>query len=208
MTTMVMLCLAGACWCWPERRWVLYRVVDMPVRNREPRWLGAATRPDDPFAVAATLDLLAVCLRAGLPVAVSVRVAAQSAPTGVARPLAAAAELLSLGADPQQAWAPASTSRPDRRWWRRRRNGSAVTCFDELATLARRSARAGSALSQGVTDLAGTVRRRANDDALARAERAGVMISGPLGLCFLPAFVCLGIVPVVVGLAAQTLGGI
>jgi hypothetical protein len=141
-------------------------------------------------------------------VAVSVRVAAQSAPTGVARPLAAAAELLSLGADPQQAWAPASTSRPDRRWWRRRRNGSAVTCFDELATLARRSARAGSALSQGVTDLAGTVRRRANDDALARAERAGVMISGPLGLCFLPAFVCLGIVPVVVGLAAQTLGGI
>jgi hypothetical protein len=30
-----------------------------------------------------------------------------------------------------------------------------------------------------------------------------VLITAPLGLCFLPAFVCLGIVPVVVGLAGQ-----
>lgn len=34
------------------------------------------------------------------------------------------------------------------------------------------------------------------------------MVSGPLGLCFLPAFICLGIVPVVIGLATRTLGGI
>jgi hypothetical protein len=30
-----------------------------------------------------------------------------------------------------------------------------------------------------------------------------VLIAGPLGLCFLPAFVCLGIVPVIVGLAGD-----
>jgi pilus assembly protein TadC len=35
------------------------------------------------------------------------------------------------------------------------------------------------------------------------AQRAGVLITVPLGLCFLPAFVCLGIVPVIAGLAKQ-----
>ena len=40
----------------------------------------------------------------------------------------------------------------------------------------------------------------------AEIDRAGVLVSGPLGLCFLPAFVCLGIVPVVVGLARDVLG--
>jgi pilus assembly protein TadC len=41
---------------------------------------------------------------------------------------------------------------------------------------------------------------------VAAAERAGVLIAGPLGLCFLPAFVCLGIVPVVAGLAGEVFG--
>ena len=58
----------------------------------------------------------------------------------------------------------------------------------------------------GLTELAETIRDRARDDALERSERAGVAISGPLGLCFLPAFVCLGIVPVVIGLAGGVLG--
>ncbi|HTY29142.1 MAG TPA: type II secretion system F family protein, partial [Mycobacterium sp.] len=33
-------------------------------------------------------------------------------------------------------------------------------------------------------------------------------IAGPLGLCFLPAFVCLGIVPVVAGLADDVFGSV
>ena len=41
--------------------------------------------------------------------------------------------------------------------------------------------------------------------AAAAAERARVLIAGPFGLCFLPAFVCLGIVPVVAGLAGDVL---
>ncbi|CKN25284.1 alanine rich membrane protein [Mycobacterium tuberculosis] len=41
--------------------------------------------------------------------------------------------------------------------------------------------------------------------AAAAAERAGVLIAGPLGLCFLPAFLCVGIVPLVVGLAGDVL---
>ena len=65
--------------------------------------------------------------------------------------------------------------------------------------------------------LLGLRRRRLFQDALdlveasglrhaAAADRAGVLIAGPLGLCFLPAFVCLGIVPVVAGLAGDIFG--
>ena len=89
-----------------------------------------------------------------------------------------------------------------------RRKSSDTDYFEQLSMLARRSARAGSALSAQVGELAAETRRRAHDEALARAERAGVLVSGPLGLCFLPAFVCLGIVPVVIGLAGSTLSGL
>ena len=34
-------------------------------------------------------------------------------------------------------------------------------------------------------------------------RRAGVWVLAPLGLCFLPAFVCLGVVPLVLGIAGQ-----
>jgi pilus assembly protein TadC len=71
--------------------------------------------------------------------------------------------------------------------------------------LARRSAASGSALAEGVSDLATQLRDDAADGARAAAERASVLIAGPLGLCYLPAFVCLGIVPVVAGLAGDVL---
>jgi pilus assembly protein TadC len=75
-----------------------------------------------------------------------------------------------------------------------------------LVRLARRSAASGSALASGVAELAEQSRQDAVHTATAAAERAGVLIAGPLGLCFLPAFVCLGIVPVVAGLAGQIFG--
>ncbi|MCV7088745.1 type II secretion system F family protein, partial [Mycobacterium interjectum] len=77
--------------------------------------------------------------------------------------------------------------------------------IDALLRLARRSASSGSALARGVAELADQSRQDAAHAATAAAERAGVLIAGPLGLCFLPAFVCLGIVPVVAGLAGDVL---
>ena len=73
--------------------------------------------------------------------------------------------------------------------------------------MAARSVRSGACLADAVSELAGQCRAAVEDAAAARAERAGVLIGGPLGLCFLPAFVCLGIVPVVIGLATRVLGG-
>ena len=201
--------VAAACVVWPGSRWLLYRVVAPPERRSgEARWLGVPRNGDDPFAIAAALDLFAVGLRAGLPVAAAARSVAGTAPPSLAQPLTATAELLELGADPERAWAARRDPESRRRGSRRHENGTTAASFDALALLARRSARAGSALSAGVAELAADARRRAHDDALARAERAGVMVSGPLGLCFLPAFICLGIVPVVIGLAETTLGGI
>ncbi len=76
---------------------------------------------------------------------------------------------------------------------------------EALLRLARRSAASGAALAQGVAELAAQSRHDAADSAGAAAERASVLIAGPLGLCYLPAFLCLGIVPVVAGLAGDVL---
>lgn len=152
-------------------------------------FLRRARRPPtaDPLTVAATWDLLAACLRAGLPVPTAIRAVAGELPAGAAEALRGSAELLGLGADPEKAWAPA-TNCPD---------------TAALARGARRAAQSGTALADLATDLAVTIRANAADAAEATAQRAGVLITAPLVLCFLPAFVCLGIVPVIAGLAER-----
>jgi pilus assembly protein TadC len=149
----------------------------------------------DPLAVASSLDVLAVCLTAGMAVSTAAAATAASSPPKLARVLRRTAELLALGADPAVAW----STPPDLP------EGSVDAQTDALLRLARRSASSGSALADGVADLADQSRDAAAHAATAAAERAGVLIAGPLGLCFLPAFVCLGIVPVVAGLAADVL---
>lgn len=197
---MMLAALAGALWVWPSSRWSLHRVIAMPsarsgVRHR--LWPRAAR--DDHFATAATIDLFAVCLRAGLPTPTALVIAAASAPSPLAERLSRTAELLELGADAEQAWGPSVGTVSGE-------SGLAAETFERMSALSRRSARAGSVVSDGLVELAEQTRRRAHDAATAAAERAGVAISGPLGLSFLPAFVCLGIVPVVVGLAGGILG--
>ena len=71
--------------------------------------------------------------------------------------------------------------------------------------MARRSAASGVALALGIEDLAVQLRGEAANAATGKAERASVLIAGPLGLCYLPAFLCLGIVPVIAGLAGDVL---
>ncbi|MGQ4619110.1 type II secretion system F family protein [Nocardia sp. R7R-8] len=157
-----------------------------------------ANRATDPLAVASVLDLLAACLRAGLPMAGAARAVAQEAPEPLGQALRRAADLLALGADAATAWqqvAQDANGRPG------------VEEIESLARMARRSARSGSSLAAAVTELAEQRRAAVEDIAAAKAERAGVLIGGPLGLCFLPAFVCLGIVPVVIGLAGRVLDG-
>ena len=162
-------------------------------RDARPRRLGPAT--SDPLAAAASFDVLAACLMSGMAVSTAASATAASAPPGLARLLTRAADLLALGADPATAWSnpgsPAGAVQDE--------HGEA------LLRLARRSAASGTALAQGLTELAEQSRHDAAEPARAAAERASVLIAGPLGLCYLPAFLCLGIVPVVAGLAGDLL---
>jgi pilus assembly protein TadC len=101
------------------------------------------------------------------------------------------AGLLALGADPTAAWAGARST-------------------PELAAFARaagRSAGTGAALARSARTEGTRLRAALTDAAEARAQRAAVLITAPLGLCFLPAFLVLGIVPVVLGLADDALRG-
>jgi pilus assembly protein TadC len=148
-----------------------------------------ATTEADALRLAASWDLLAACLRSGMPVVTAIRAVAVGMPNTAGRALSKTAELLSLGADPVAAWAPA-LSHP---------------ATAALARGARRTARSGAALANVANSLATALRSSAADLAQARAQRAGVHVTGPLGLCFLPAFLCLGVVPVVIGLASKLL---
>lgn len=142
------------------------------------------------LGMAFSLDVLSVCLRSGMPVATAAVVVSSCAPPELARILNRAGEMLALGAPASAAWADPGSA-----------DDLAYEQRQALTRLARRSADSGAVLAEGIASLAVQCRRDAVDSAVATAERAGVLIGAPLGLCFLPSFVCLGIVPVVMGLA-------
>jgi pilus assembly protein TadC len=160
--------------------------LDVPIDNR-----ASTSQPADALATATTFDVLATCLRAGMAVSTAASATAPSAPPRLAQILRRAADLLALGADSSTAWS--AGSEPDDRH------------TEALLRLARRSATSGAAMAQGLSELADRSRGDAADLASAAAERGSVLIAGPLGLCYLPAFVCLGIVPVIAGLAHDVL---
>lgn len=112
-----------------------------------------------------------------------------AAPVAPLDSLRAVAGLLALGAAPEVAWRPAECHRD----------------LLPLAAAARRSASAGTLLADAVREHGAQVRRELAQESERAAGRAGIAMTAPLGLCFLPAFLCLGLAPVVVGLLG-TLG--
>lgn len=134
-------------------------------------------------------ELLAVCLTAGLPVASAVAAAAAPLTGTAGTQLRRVAAALELGADPHDAW----------------RSVAEVPALAAFARAAGRSSGTGSALAQVARTEGDRIRAEMIDTAQARAQRAAVLITGPLGLCFLPAFLVLGIAPVVIGLAGEAL---
>jgi len=141
------------------------------------------------------LDLLAACLAGGasLPAAASAVAGAVGGPAG--QRLAVVAGALRVGTTAAEAWTALAGADPD---------------GDPLAPAARALARAaegGAPVAAAVARLAADARQRARSDGEQAARRAGVLAVAPLGLCFLPAFVLLGIVPVVAGLARPLLTG-
>ena len=149
-------------------------------------------------------DLLAACLQAGLPLPVAAaevgRVVDEST-AGRLRHLVVRSSARDLatesllgrpgrggGSYPADGW-----SDPADGWWRLER---AVV----------RATERGAPLADVLAALAADERDRARWAAEERARQAGVRAVGPLAACFLPAFVLVGVLPVVAGVAGAVLG--
>ena len=148
-----------------------------------------APRATPDRALALSLDLAAAALRSGQPVAAALTLAAPAAGRRRQPALLQVAGLLRLGAEPAEAW----------------RGVLDDAVLAPVAQAACRSASSGIRLADGLEQVAVEVRAQVRATAEARAQRAAVFAVAPLGLCFLPAFVCLGVVPVVVGIAQGVL---
>ncbi len=95
---------------------------------------------------------------------------------------------LALGADPVKVW-------------------RQVAAQPELGPLGRAMARtheSGAPVADAIRALGEELRDRARFEVEARAKSVDVKSAGPLGTCLLPAFVLVGIVPMVVGLFEAT----
>ncbi|WP_244931074.1 type II secretion system F family protein [Nocardioides sp. W7] len=138
------------------------------------------TRADLPHVV----GLLASALRAGAATGEAVGVVCDALPGAAADRLAPVAARLALGADPVRVW-------------------EQLADDDALGPLGRALARAqatGAPVVRSVERLADDLATGARAEVEDRARAVGVKAALPLGLCLLPAFVLIGIVPLVAGL--------
>ncbi|GGZ81000.1 type II secretion system F family protein [Streptomyces bluensis] len=168
------------------------------LRHRH-RATGSAGKPPDgeydPARVARQLplaaDLLAACLAAGAGPAVAARAVGEAlgGPVGERLDLGAAQER--LGGEPAEAW----------------RALAALPGAGPLARLLEHADESGVPAAAPVARLAAEARAAWARAATERARRAAVMVTAPVGLCFLPAFIAIGVLPVVIGLADGLLGG-
>lgn len=133
-------------------------------------------------------DLVGAVLRAGAPTDRAVGTVAEAIGGPLGERLLRVARMLRLGGTVEEAWAQLGATDGARR----------------MAAAAIRSARSGAALSGTLSRLAEDLRVDRATLAETTARRAGVLVVLPLGLCFLPAFILAGLVPVIVAV----LGGV
>lgn len=147
--------------------------------------------------------LLAAVLRSGKPTVPSMARVAAALGGPVGEWWGTVARALRRGVPPERAWrTPGDTGQGPffHRWF------GAPACDDEATSFARdaiRAADSGAALAETLSQLAARLTQRAGHEADASAARMSVQLIAPLICCFLPAFVLIGIVPVLIDLIAQ-----
>jgi pilus assembly protein TadC len=134
-------------------------------------------------------DLMAAALGSGAPVDRAVGCVGHALGGPLGDRLEMVGRELRLGGEPADAW----------------RQVAGITGGDRLAIAAVRSARSGAAMAGALSRVAEDLRSERAGAAEAAARRAGVLVVLPLGLCFLPAFVLAGLVPVVVAILGDVL---
>ncbi|WP_327368239.1 type II secretion system F family protein [Streptomyces sp. NBC_01217] len=134
-------------------------------------------------------DLLAACVSAGAGPREAAEAVGESLGGPVGARLARTAAEIRLGGEPAVAWG---------RFGEIPGAGALSRCLD-------RAGSTGAPAAEAVARLAEAMRAERASAAVARAQRAGVLITAPVGLCFLPAFLAVGVAPVVIGLATGLL---
>lgn len=165
--------LVAAGACW----WATGRMEPPSVRRRRER-LAASV----PHAV----DLLAACLSAGLSPSAAVEQITAAVDDPLAGEFAALSSRLRLGVDPGTVWRDLAT-------------------HPQLGGLGRTISRAvdsGASVAHAMLRLADDLRQRNRAEVETRARAVGVKAALPLGVCLLPAFVLVGVVPLVAGSVA------
>lgn len=136
-------------------------------------------------------DLLAACVSAGAGPREAAEAVGISLGGPVGERLKAMAAQLRLGREPAEAWA-----------WFARTPGAAP-----LARCLERADTTGAPAAEPMARLAERYRADRARRVTAHGRRAQVLITAPVGLCFLPAFLAVGVAPVVIGLAGGLLAG-
>jgi pilus assembly protein TadC len=132
-------------------------------------------------------DLLGAAMISGVTLEQAIPVLSRAFGGSVAEVLDTLYRRLALGMDPEKAWGMLA-----------REPGMGA-----LGRAAARSARTGAPLAEMLVASGDELRAAATAQGLSEIRSAGVKAVLPLGLCLLPAFVLLGIVPVVAGMIPQ-----
>ncbi|MGW7239697.1 type II secretion system F family protein [Streptomyces sp. NPDC054804] len=170
--------VAMGLWRWQRRRGDAGRAAQVEA-SRAARQLPLAS------------DLLAACIAAGAAPVVAAQAVGEALGGPVGDGLARGAAEVRLGGEPADAW----------------RRLAALPGAAALARLLERADESGLPAAAPVARLAADARAEWARNATARARRAAVLISAPVGLCFLPAFIAVGVLPVVIGLADGVMRG-
>ncbi|MFF1710843.1 type II secretion system F family protein [Streptomyces sp. NPDC058268] len=161
-------------------------------------WRGRGDRAAEFDAVEAArqlplaADLLAACVAAGAGPVAAAQAVGEALKGPVGERLAQGAAQVRLGGEPVDAW----------------RRLAAIPGAAALARLLERAGDSGAPAAEPVARLAADCRAERGRTAMAAARRAGVLMTAPVGLCFLPAFVAVGVLPVVIGLAGGLLSAV
>ncbi|WP_240802519.1 type II secretion system F family protein [Streptomyces sp. A0642] len=174
--------LAAACGTW---RWQGVRLRQAPRAAAEEAARAAEVVRQLPLAA----DLLAACISAGAGPREAAEAVGESLGGPVGEQLARTAAEIRLGGDPAVAWG----------------RFGAIPGAAPLARCLDRAGSTGAPAAEAVARLAEAMRAERTSAAVARAQRAAVWITAPVGLCFLPAFLTVGVAPVVIGLAGGLL---
>lgn len=136
-------------------------------------------------------DLLAACASAGAGPGEAAEAVGRSLGGPLGERLTRTAAELRLGGEPAEVW----------------RRFGAIPGASGLARCMERAGSSGAPAAEAVARHAAALRSARARAAATKARRAQVLISGPVGLCFLPAFLAVGVAPVVIGLATGLLDG-